>query len=152
MSGRSLVLSASGALLLSLLALPGARALERPGTVQITDSEVRTTHLDLGKRGTSIGDLDVYNLSLFNKRITPKSIGHGEMVCTRVGVKRQSCTASYTLPQGEITVQGTINSRLIYALAVVGGTGLYSNVRGTLTVTSLHRKPSKELLVFRLVV
>jgi hypothetical protein len=36
---------------------------------------------------------------------------------------------------------------------VVGGTGLYNNVRGALTVTSLHRKkPSRNLLVFRLVV
>jgi hypothetical protein len=41
---------------------------------------------------------------------------------------------------------------LIYELAVVGGTGLYNNVRGTLTVTSLKQKPSRELLVFRLVV
>jgi hypothetical protein len=45
-----------------------------------------------------------------------------------------------------------ITSRLIYELAIVGGTGLYNNVRGALTVTSLDRKPSKELLVFRLVV
>jgi hypothetical protein len=35
---------------------------------------------------------------------------------------------------------------------VIGGTGLYNNVRGSLTVTSLERKPTKELLVFRLVV
>jgi hypothetical protein len=110
------------------------------------------TIIDVGARGTSIGDLDVYNLLLYNKRITPRSIGHGEMVCTRVGPKRQSCHAGYVLPQGELTVEGVIGSRLIYSLAVTGGTGLYGNVRGALTVTSIHRKPSRELLVFRLTV
>ena len=36
---------------------------------------------------------------------------------------------------------------------VVGGTGLYNNVKGAVTITSLHRKkPVRELLVFRLVV
>ena len=152
MSGKGAVLAASGALVVSLFILPGARALERPGTVTISDSEARHTHVDLGKKGTSPGDLDVYSLLLFNKRITPKSIGHGEMVCTRTGTKRQSCTASYVLPRGEIAAQGVIDSRLIYELAVVGGTGLYTNVQGTLTVTSVDRKPSRELLVFRLVV
>ena len=152
MSGKGAVLALSGALVVSLFVLPGARALERPGTITISDSEARHTHVDLGTKGTSPGDLDVYSLLLFNKRITPKSIGHGEMVCTRIATKRQSCTASYVLPRGEITAQGVIDSRLIYELAIVGGTGLYSNVRGTLTVTSVDREPPRELLVFRLIV
>ena len=62
------------------------------------------------------------------------------MICTVVGVVGQSCTATYFLPKGQIVTQGVISSRLIYELAVVGGTGLYSNVRGTLTVTSLNRQ------------
>jgi hypothetical protein len=38
-------------------------------------------------------------------------------------------------------------------MAVVGGTGLYDNARGSLTATSLKRRPSvRELLVFRLLV
>ena len=75
------------------------------------------------------------------------------MLCTRVNSSNQNCSATYFLPQGQLVVAGVIGSRLIYALAVVGGTGLYDNVRGTLTVTSLKRNPSvRELLVFRLVV
>jgi hypothetical protein len=75
------------------------------------------------------------------------------MLCTTVSSSNQSCSATYFLPQGQIVVQGVIGSRLIYAMAVVGGTGLYDNVRGSLTVTSLKRSPSvRELLVFRLVV
>jgi hypothetical protein len=153
MSAKTVLLGAAGAMLVAVLVLPGARALDKPGTVTITGTEANHSHLDMGKRGTTIGDVDVYNLLLYNKRITPKAIGRGEMICTRVGTKRQSCTASFALPQGQIAVQGVISSRLIYDLAIVGGTGLYNNVRGSLTVTSLHRsKPIRELLVFRLVV
>ena len=38
-------------------------------------------------------------------------------------------------------VGGVIASRLFYELAVVGGTGLYDNVRGILTVTYLDGAP-----------
>jgi len=152
MSAKLIVLATVGAMLVAMLALPGAQALERPGTVRITDAETSHVHIDMGKAGKSAGDLDVYSQALYNKRITTKAIGHGKMTCTAVGTTGQSCTAAYFLPQGEIVVQGVITSRLIYELAVIGGTGLYNNVRGSLTVTSLERKPTKELLVFRLVV
>ncbi|HZQ65322.1 MAG TPA: hypothetical protein VFA66_08890 [Gaiellaceae bacterium] len=153
MKEKSTALAAlAGALLASLLALPGANALEKPGTVTITDAELRHAHVDSGRPGPSAGDVDIYRLLLYNKRITTRALGRGEMVCTGIGAKGQSCTASYFLPQGQIVVQGVISSRLIYQLAVVGGTGLYNNVHGSLTVTSLHRKPNRELLVFRLVV
>jgi hypothetical protein len=153
MIGKAALLGAlGGALLTGVVALPGARALDRPGTIQITDSEVRHAHVDVGKKGRSPGDVDVYTQLLFNKRIRPNAIGRATMVCTAVGVTGQSCTGTYVLPKGEIVAQGVIGSRLIYELAVIGGTGLYNNVRGSLTVTSLKRKPSQELLVFRLVV
>lgn len=134
------------------LALPAAQALDEPGTITVTDSQLRHAHVDLGLKGPSAGDLDVYAMLLYNKRIRPQSIGHAVMVCTATGKKGQSCTATYFLPKGQIVAEGAITSRLIYALAVVGGTGIYDNVKGSLTVTSLKRKPSKELLVFRLVV
>jgi len=140
----------AGALLVGVFTLPGAQALDRPGTVRITDSEIRHAHVDGGRAGASVGDLDVYTLLLYNKRIKPKALGHATMSCSAVGSTGQSCTATYFLPKGQIVTQGVITSRLIYELAVVGGTGLYSNVRGTLTVTSLKRKPPTELLVFRL--
>ena len=69
-------------------------ALERPGTIQITDLESKHSYFDRGKPGTSIGDLDIYNLLLFNKRITPRALGHGEMICTRVGTKRRKSSAT----------------------------------------------------------
>jgi hypothetical protein len=143
--------------LLGLLAVafvvPGAQALDRPGTIQVTNREIRHAHVDQGTDGTSVGDIDVYTSLIYNKRITPRAIGRETMMCTTVGAASQSCSATIILPKGQIVAEGLIGTRLIYQLAVVGGTGLYNNVKGAVTITSLHRKkPMRELLVFRRVV
>jgi hypothetical protein len=152
-TGQALKVLAGFGLLVAALAVPGAQALDRPGTVQVTNRETRHAHVDQGADGTSVGDLDVYTSLIYNKRITPRAIGRETMLCTTVGASSQSCSATIILPRGQIVAQGVIGTRLIYQLAVVGGTGLYNNVRGAVTITSLHRKkPVRELLVFRLVV
>ena len=48
-------------------------------------------------------------------------------------------------------MSGQILFRQFFQLAVVGGTGLYDNVRGTLTVTALGGKSRGNLVLFRLV-
>jgi hypothetical protein len=131
--------------------LPGAFAYTKPGTIRITDAETLHRYIDHGARGRGPGDVDIYRFLLYNRRITTKALGHSEMVCTTVGPGAQHCDATYFLPRGELVVAGVISSRLIYILPVVGGTEYYNNARGTLTVTSLRRSPSRELLVFRLV-
>ncbi len=153
-SGRLLAgVTVAAVSLSATLALSGAEALTGPGVITISAVGARHTHLDQGEAGSGVGDVDVYVARLYNKRITPKSIGRVTMLCTVVAPSSQSCTATYVLPRGSIVAEGVIGSRLIYALAVAGGTGLYDNVRGSLTVTSLHRKPVvRELLVFRLTV
>jgi hypothetical protein len=136
----------------ALAAVPGALALDRPGQIRITSAERGHTYIDNGARGRSPGDVDVYRALIYNRRIQTKPLGHADMVCTSVGGNAQSCHGTFFLPRGEIVVAGVISSRLIYILAVVGGTEFYNNARGTLTVTSLHRSPTRELLLFRLVV
>jgi hypothetical protein len=55
------------------------------------------------------------------------------------------------MPKGKIVVGGTMRYRQFYELAVLGGTGLYDNARGTVTVTRIGRKPARRILFFRLV-
>jgi hypothetical protein len=151
--GQAIQLIAVLGLLVVALAVPGAQALDRPGTVQVTNREMRHAHVDQGTDGTSVGDIDVYTSLIYNKRITPRAIGRETMMCTIVGSSSQNCSATIILPKGQIVAEGLIGTRLIYQLAVVGGTGLYNNVKGAVTITSLNRKkPVRELLVFRLVV
>jgi hypothetical protein len=133
-------------------AAPEAVALSGPGTIKITDRLVKRTHADGGKRGRGAGDLDFYRQSLFNKGITKSPIGHSDITCLNTGTGSMSCNGTYFLPKGKIMVEGVIGSRLFYEFAVVGGTGIYDNVRGTLTATYLGGDPPGEFLLFRLAV
>jgi hypothetical protein len=144
--------AATGVAVAGVLMLPGAHALERPGTILITDAEQHHSRIDVGAQGRGRGDVDIYRSILYNKRIQARPLGRADMVCTTITGSTQNCNATYFLPRGQLVVSGVISSRLIYILAVVGGTELYNNARGTLTVTSLHRSPTRELLLFRLVV
>ena len=55
------------------------------------------------------------------------------------------------MPKGRLVVAGELQFRQFYSLAVIGGTGLYDNARGTLSVTRMGTRPVRELVVFRLV-
>ena len=68
------------------------------------------------------------------------------------GTGSSNCSGTYFLPKGKLIVAGVLASRLFYELAVVGGTRLYENARGTLTGTALGGTSQHEFLIFRLVV
>lgn len=123
-----------------------------PATIRITDREVKVTRVDVGARGTSPGDTEIVSQQLFNRRVTSKPIGHSELVCTFVDSKRMRvCRGTYVLPRGKIIVGGSLAYRQFYDLAVLGGTGLYDNARGSVTVTRTHLRPVRDLIVVRLV-
>jgi hypothetical protein len=122
-----------------------------PATIRITDRQLAVTRVDVGAPGTSPGDMEIVRVRLL-QRGTRTVIGHGELVCNFVDIVRtRVCRGTYVLPKGKIVVGGSILYRQFYDLAVLGGTGLYDNARGTLTVTRTSRTPVRDLLVFRLV-
>jgi len=139
----------------SLVAIPSgavSNAATGPATIRITNQEVKVVKVDIGARGTSPGDVEVLRQSLFNRRLTPRPIGHVELICTFVDSGRtRDCRGTYFLPRGRLIVGGSLRFRQFYELAVIGGTGLYDNARGTMTVTRTHRKPVRDLVIFRLV-
>jgi hypothetical protein len=122
-----------------------------PGTIRITDRQTSFERVDVGKRGRSAGDMEIENALVYNRRITPRALGHIEFVCTfTVGLNR-NCRGTLFMPRGKIVVGGTMRYRQFYELAVLGGTGIYDNARGTMTVTRTARKPPRHILFFRLV-
>jgi hypothetical protein len=139
------------ALAASLLA-GGSPALPGPGTITITSRAVKQQFVDRGLAGRGAGDLLVKRELLYNKGIRAKAIGYADVVCTYTSRYARQCSATYTLPKGKIVVAGAFAYAQFHELAVIGGTGLYDNVRGTLTVTLLRRNPQRDILVFRLVV
>jgi len=153
MVGKWGALIATGVVALALAgAVSASTQLDKPGTIKITDRAIERTEVDVGRAGQSAGDVETVRQLLYNKAITPKPIGHSQLICTYIDRDARNCSGTFFMSNGRIMVGGVIGSRLIFELAVLGGTGIYNNVKGTLTVTSLSLKPARELLVFRLVV
>ena len=122
--------------------------------IRITDRQTSFVRVDVGKPGRSPGDMEISTQLLFNRRITPKPIGHAQFLCTYMTGIFRSCRGTIFLPRGKLVVGGSLRYRQFFELAVLGGTGLYDNARGTLTVTRVTRNsraPRRELLLFRLV-
>jgi hypothetical protein len=142
----------AGLAFLVIAVAPASQALDRPGTIRITTREVAHRVIDHGSPGRGPGDVEVSRTLLYNKGVTPKAIGHGEIVCTFTGRRSRVCSGTYFLPRGKIMVTGALVFRQFYEFAVIGGTGLYNNVQGSLTVTSIRPKPRRDILTFRLVV
>jgi hypothetical protein len=128
----------------------GAPAATGPSTIRITDVQQSDRRVDAGPRGEGVGDLEAVRVRLYNPSITSRPIGRGDLLCTYLDLQVRSCTGTFSLPRGKLVVSGAISSRLLYEIAIVGGTGLYDNARGSLTVTATAFRPRHEVLVFRL--
>lgn len=121
----------------------GSRGATGPAVVRLTDVQKSMT-----RHGDGVGGVQIASLRLFGS--TSRAIGQAILTCMRVSKTQQSCLGSYVLPRGMIETSGVINSRLLYTAAITGGTGLYDNARGTLTVTAKALNPRREILLFRL--
>jgi hypothetical protein len=141
-----------GIALLAGLVTSNSSGLTSPGRITLSARAVNLQVVDRGPVGRGAGDLIVKRLLLFNKGIRPRAIGHADVICTYTTRHARQCDGTYTLPKGKIVVTGSYTFGQFHELAVTGGTGIYDNVRGTLTVTLLARNPERDLLVFRLIV
>jgi hypothetical protein len=123
----------------------GVMASTGPATIPITELQIADRTI-----GSGIGARQIVRTELYARSGKRAHIGNAVMICTTVSRTEQGCTATYTLPKGAIVVSGVRESQLLFELAIVGGTGLYDNARGTLTTTVIKLKPRRDLLLFRL--
>jgi hypothetical protein len=144
--------TALAALCAALLFPASSTALKGPGIIRITARQIGFTEVDTGVAGRSPGDMEISRVQLYNTRVRQRPIGHAQLVCIYTGANSRDCNGTFVLPAGKLVVSGGLIYRSLYDLAVTGGTGLYSNVRGTLIVTRLRQKPPRDVLIFRLVV
>jgi hypothetical protein len=127
-------------------------ALNPPGgTIRITARDLEVELDNRGPASRSAGDVLLIRQLLYNKGITKQAIGHSDMICTYTGPRSRQCNGTYFLPRGKIVVSGSMRWRVFFKLAVVGGTDLYNNVRGSVSGTLYSRGPRREILVFRLI-
>jgi len=128
----------------------GAVGSTGPSQIRITDVQLSDRVIAPAKGGRA-GTIETIRQQLYNPSRSKHAIGRSLIVCISSDARDRMCTGSYVLPKGTLVVTGALQSRLLYELPVVGGTRLFDNARGTLTVTASHIRPRHEVLVFRLV-
>jgi hypothetical protein len=150
MTWRLLVAAVAAAVTVAAIAFRPAEAETGPALIRVASAGEDFARIDLGRRGRGIGDFEIITQKLYNRRITRRPIGRVDGECVIGFGETRVCRITYTLPRGAIVVGGRIRFRQFFELAILGGTGLYNNARGTLTATQTRRSPRREFLIFRL--
>jgi len=124
-------------------ASPDTAAKERSSTLTVLTKTREARVVDLGPQGPTHGDMRVVNAPLYNESGT-KRIGRLDLFCVTTDPADEpnerahmaECTKTFTLPRGEISVQGVNAYPKLPGLpssgvdAISGGTGKYAGVRG----------------------
>ncbi len=149
-------------LALALIATASASASNRPQVVSVlsVSGPILTDPPDLFSRNTPppVGARLFFHDTLYawagKKR--GDRIGHTVGVCTLTGFTgtalTSSCAETIFLPAGQILIAGSPlikDGPMNVVIAVVGGTGRYSDARGWVRIRDL-RTPEKSSLVFHL--
>jgi hypothetical protein len=138
------LLLAGGQLAPAAWAEPRARGRPdtHPRVIQLTGVNVTTETIDLGAPGASISDLIVISDALFQDE-EPVGVHGGTCTVVQVAPVLLHCVVTFTLPAGQIAVQGLVTpERAEEEVAVTGGTGAYHAAQGTLTVLEQEDRPA----------
>lgn len=147
MGSRALALAV---VLAAAMVVTAAHGATGPAQIRITDVETSYARVP-SAHGGIVGTVEVVKQRLYNAALSRSPIGRASLLCTFLDARARTCVGTYVLPKGTLVVTGAISSRLLYEIPIVGGTGLFDNARGTLTVTSTNLRPRRrEVLVFRL--
>jgi hypothetical protein len=106
-----------------------------PGATTLTLIE-HTTHDGVtGNGGKSPGDILWFYHPLYDETDTTK-VGSVQGACIRINPKKGTwqCSATNSLEDGQLVVEGRTYGEKDSTLAVTGGTGSYSGASGTLDV------------------
>lgn len=99
--------------------------------IHVVEHAITDTVVDVGPKGDSVGDLLPFANPVFDAT-DKKQVGtdNGNCIRTVVGTAYE-CNWTTFLPGGQITVEGPYyDSGADSMLAITGGTGIYSDVRG----------------------
>jgi hypothetical protein len=82
------------------------------------------------------GDVKVY--ALYNKPTYPRRIGTAFITCNRVSRDFTDCLLTLRLGRGQVLARGIVPASSSFRqLGVVGGTGIYSNTGGQMSMQPL---------------
>jgi hypothetical protein len=123
-----------------------ASAIDSPTTVTLNAPPGgRSTNVDVGRndKDHGVGDFTVITGAPLRDAHTHVLAGHLDGIETILSAKASELHASILLANGVIDFDGVLNPQAhANTLAVTGGTGAYSNVRGTVTTSTRQHTPT----------
>jgi hypothetical protein len=127
--------------------------ITQPETIVLNDETVKAGYVDSGKPGDSIGDAFMFVDSLTDPA-DGSAAGKVHGQCVFQLQHWALCTAgAFIGDRGEVLVEGwvrfTETGPSTFDLAVIGGTGEFDNVRGSLQVEELSN--TRSVLTFSLI-
>jgi hypothetical protein len=139
--GKQLVIGAAilGGVIVSVVAVAVAAGpdIVAPIQVHVIEHATSDTLIDTGAAGDTSGDLLTFHNPVFGSHDV-KQVGHDQGDCIRISPIQGSweCRWVTWLTGGSLTVEGPFFDTHGSVLAVTGGTGVYRNARGSMTLKS----------------
>jgi hypothetical protein len=133
-----------------LLVAPASSALAGNTTLKLVERATTDAVTDLGAKDDSAGDLLTFANEIYDESNANK-LGDDNGWCIRtVPGKAWECFWTLTLADGQITVEGPFLDAGDSTLAVTGGTGKYSGVRGEMKLHARNDQGSEYDFVYAL--
>lgn len=131
------IVPATVALLATGLTLTSADAANGGTTLRLSAVTTEQRHLDLGEKGPSLGDQDVFHDKVFSHS---RLVGTNDGFCTvtylapKAVEATSECLVTTSLQQGSLTLHGVLrfmgSTAQDATLAVSGGTGRFDGAAG----------------------
>lgn len=129
-------------------------------TLHLIAKAAQEKYIDVGAKGPSVGDRDVFSENVFDSDGRGERVGRTAAVCDVAYVYKNSngkvtnalmqCTGTIKLGDDSITVQGPVTwTGKTNTLAITGGTGRYDDAHGEFTVKDVSDTKSEYTLRVR---
>jgi allene oxide cyclase len=128
--------TAAAALGLAAASVGAHPDIASPVQIHVIEHAISDTLTDIGAAGDSSGDLLTFHNPVFDASDSTR-VGRDQGDCIRIVPGRSwECRFVTRLAGGSLTVEGPFFDAHNSVLAVTGGTGVYRNARGTMTLKS----------------
>jgi hypothetical protein len=149
MTNRKFSSASVTAIAVAALSVASAQAADME-TLTLVERATTDAVIDTGAAGDSSGDLLTFANEIFDKDNATK-VGSDSGWCIRVVAgKSWECFWTLMLADGQITIEGPFLDAGDSVMAVTGGTGKYSGVRGEMALHARNDKGSEYDFVYKL--
>ena len=124
-------------LIASLVSAASQKRVTSPTTIHVVERAATDVVTDTGKKGDTPGDLLTWHNQIYDAADHAR-VGHDQGDCIRISPAAGTweCRWITWVPGGAITVEGPFYDTKDNVIPITGGSGMYKNARGTMSLRS----------------